>query len=739
MLRAGAPARRQLIAWRRRALEQQLLRVSFPGGAGAPSLVYLCALVALALAATLVFAIHSRPGVPQAILDSQRDLVSRIALSLGSAYGSSADRVARAVENYAGSEPAEADQLLAGIVDPGQPWSGAVVIDEGTRRPLAARGASVPVDAVPETVPERRTLPILTDDGPALILAVPLREGQRLLAYQPVLMRNLRLNPEARQGVFILTPDGRFYLMQGANPVAAESARAVLGDLATVRSSIARSLPIQGTTERRLVASAAPIGATGLVVASVIVAEVAAGVPMVQGLVLGLSLFVVAILSFVLMRRSLVVPLHNLLRKAKADACGETSGGRPRLHIREAYRIARALAVSSNAPPDRAGARPSALSGLAVATSIALAWSAIVAAAAIRSEHPPMPAQLLVDEESRAEAASAALGQALADGLAVVSRIVAAHPDPQRAAMADLLERELENTRRFRALYLADPTGAPVASAGRRPLRQTRPLPGESGVRLDATEGRLPVIYAYRLAANGHAIVGEFELDHLRRILRQVHGRARVVDAELRTILDSKGYLAFEELRGEGVRAAAVATLPGGTVGRADPSRGASTLIASSAMQSPPAVAHLEWSVVIARNVAALGLPGVIAQRWSLLMACAVAAIALLILAWHYFVFVRPLRRLTEAADVISGGDFTTPVTPQRHDEIGAIAVCLEICRQVRHTGSARFGGAVRLRGSEDDFTAVLPRVPAPADAGTARDASGRGAPRPTIKQPRGA
>jgi len=45
----------------------------------------------------------------------------------------------------------------------------------------------------------------------------------------------------------------------------------------------------------------------------------------------------------------------------------------------------------------------------------------------------------------------------------------------------------------------------------------------------------------------------------------------------------------------------------------------------------------------------------------------------------------------------------------------------------------------VRLRGSEDDFTAVLPRVPAPADAGTARDASGRGAPRPTIKQPRGA
>src|SRR5690606_6974753 len=108
----------------------------------------------------------------------------------------------------------------------------------------------------------------------------------------------------------------------------------------------------------------------------------------------------------------------------------------------------------------------------------------------------------------------------------------------------------------------------------------------------------------------------------------------------------------------------------------------------------------------------------------------------LLVLAWHYFVFVRPLRRLADTADVISGGDFATPVAPQRHDEIGAVAMCLEICRQVRHTGSVRFGGAVRLRGSEDDFTTVLPRVRVGDGARTALAAGGQGAAQPRIPRP---
>jgi hypothetical protein len=91
-------------------------------------------------------------------------------------------------------------------------------------------------------------------------------------------------------------------------------------------------------------------------------------------------------------------------------------------------------------------------------------------------------------------------------------------------------------------------------------------------------------------------------------------------------------------------------------------------------------------------------------------MAAAVVAILVVTLVWQYYIFVQPLRRLAAASDRIVGGDFDEPVTPQRHDDVGAVAMCLEICRQVRHAGSARFGGAVRLRGSAANFTAVLPR-----------------------------
>ena len=46
------------------------------------------------------------------------------------------------------------------------------------------------------------------------------------------------------------------------------------------------------------------------------------------------------------------------------------------------------------------------------------------------------------------------------------------------------------------------------------------------------------------------------------------------------------------------------------------------------------------------------------------------------------------------------------------HDEVGAVAMCLEICRQARVHGAERLAGAVRLRGGSADHTTVLSRVP---------------------------
>jgi hypothetical protein len=65
-------------------------------------------------------------------------------------------------------------------------------------------------------------------------------------------------------------------------------------------------------------------------------------------------------------------------------------------------------------------------------------------------------------------------------------------------------------------------------------------------------------------------------------------------------------------------------------------------------------------------------------------------------------------------------GSLDDPISPRRHDEIGAVAACLEICRQVATHGSARLAGAIRLRGDHHDFTAerdlgdaIAERVPA--------------------------
>jgi hypothetical protein len=50
-------------------------------------------------------------------------------------------------------------------------------------------------------------------------------------------------------------------------------------------------------------------------------------------------------------------------------------------------------------------------------------------------------------------------------------------------------------------------------------------------------------------------------------------------------------------------------------------------------------------------------------------------------------------------------------VTAERFDQIGALAMCLEVCRQAFTEGSERLAGAVRLRGAGNDYTVVMPRI----------------------------
>jgi HAMP domain-containing protein len=398
------------------------------------------------------------------------------------------------------------------------------------------------------------------------------------------------------------------------------------------------------------------------------------------------------------------------------DACGANTAKRRPLRFAEAHRIARALALTSGGtlPPCRGRWRPTVTQGLAAAAVLALIWPAVAVATTLRAPERSTPDQLVRDQESRAEAASSVLSNTLDNGLQAASRISQSVDPANPSSAQPLLKQELADNGRFRALYLMDPSGSVVSSAGREPLRKARPLPGETGIDLDQSVSRLPVVYAFRVGPNKLGVVGEFDIDYLLGKVRKVDGRARVADADMRTILDSEGFRAFQPLHGA-PREAATEALRGGTVGRAMTSEGTPALIAAAGLTTPKTVAPLKWSVVVEQDIAGLRLPEVFGQRLTLLVAGAAVGIVLLTNVWQYYVFTLPLRRLANAADKIGNGSYEEPIPPQRHDDVGAIAMCLEICRQVRHTGSARFGGVVRLH-TEDTCAAPSPNPEEPAD-----------------------
>lgn len=659
--------------------------------------------------AILGFAVSAQPGVLPAVVDSQRDVVTKLASSMQvEARGLATDLSRTMLDRGAASEA----DLLNRLVEEGSGFTGAAIVETASRRPLAAKGAALPIDLLPPVLDVDRTIAVTTPDGPMLVYSVALDDTRSVLAIQPVTMRNLRLNPDAGHGIHMITPDGKSSLMQGANAVDAVHLPAVFAGQAGSDSPQSREVVVKEWKDRRLVVSSAPVGETGLVVVSLLASEVSGGTSGTKGALLGLSLLVVALLSFVLMRMSLVRPVRALLDQAKADACGAMTRHRAPMRIREAHRIARALALTSGDqyPPDRRW-RPTVLQGLTVAVVIAMLWPVAATVLALQASDPAIPVQLVRDEESRAEEASNALGHLLDDGLTTVSRVSQGVTSKDLAQADRELDRELADEQRLRALYLIDRDGKKVAGAGRKPLRAVAPLPGEVGIHLDDTADRLPLVYAFNQRADGYAVVGEFDPDRLLGLVRRVDGRVRVVDAELRTILDSEGFQAFQPLQGELARSIAVEVLPGSTVGRSITEDGAPAMIAASGLTAPTTVAHLEWAVVLEQDVAGLRLPTMVERRWTLLLAGAVVGIALLTHVWQLYIFVRPLRRLSAFAERMSDGTVELPVPPQRHDDIGAIAMCLEICRQVRHTGSARFGGALRLRGAGADRTSVLARV----------------------------
>jgi hypothetical protein len=480
------------------------------------------------------------------------------------------------------------------------------------------------------------------------------------------------------------------------------------------------------------VVAAAPVGDLGVAVVSVARVPVGPSSPW-RGVVPGASLFVLAALVLLLLRAGLVRPVQRLQERAITFAAGSGVRPVPPLGIAEVRRISRALYVSAARTWGLSKPRIPRWPGVPAVVLVVVATVAVTGWAGalvvwFADGARELPAQIVDDTQNQVEGAAEAVDASLLRGLTQLTTLAAGDAEP--AALAPELAALSDRDSRYRSLYVTDPAGTPVQPAGRGPLRRPGPLPGDSGVTVDGTVDRMPVVYAYTALADGYGLVGEFDVRHLSGLLARVDGRLRMVDPQLRVVLDTGGYRAFEPLGREPLQEAAQAAQdrPGGPELRTVD--GTRSLVAGAPMAGRGPTGELGWVVVSERSLGDYRLPANDLRRVARLVALIALFVAVVpLFGWHYFVLLVPLRRLAADADRLVAGDSGTVISPCRPDEIGAVAVCLEVSRQGMRHGPARLGGAVRLRGTDTDQTMVMPQIG--AGGGGRQIDRGRHRPRP--------
>jgi HAMP domain-containing protein len=687
------------------------------------------ALVLLAAFATVLLGQAGNRPVPLAVVDSQEQLVDGVARSLRATAALERSELTALAE---ASQPSDGDQLLAAVNAGATDWLGTAVFNQSGGL-VAASGQLIPAAALPGTVDEPVTVPIRGPGGGVQLLTVlPLEGGQLLAAASALRPRQLRL-PAERGQTLLLAVSGEGLLHNQGTPLAPDDpvtplATSVAGD--TVSGQVASAVGSPGGAPLAPVVAAAPVGDLGISVVSVARVPVDPRSPW-QGVVPGASLLALAALVLLLLRAGLVRPVQRLQERAITFATGSVRPARL-LGIAEVRRISRALHMSAARTWGLTRPRIPRWPGLpavvvVVVAAVAVAGWAGALVVRFADGARDLPAQIVDDTQNQVEGAAEAVDASLLQGLTQLATLATGDPDP--AALAPELAALSDRDPRYRSLYVTDPAGVPVRPAVREPLRQPGPLPGDRGVTVDGTVSRVPVIYAYTALADGYGLVGEFDVRRLSGLLARVDGRLRVVDPQLRVVLDTGGYRAFERLDREPLPEAAQAARDRSAQPELRTVDGTRSLVAGAPVAGGGLTGELGWVVVSERSLGDYRLPANDLRRVAWLAALIALFVAVVpLFGWHYFVLLVPLRRLAADADRLVAGDSGTVISPCRPDEIGAVAVCLEVSRQGMRHGPARLGGAVRLRGTDTDQTMVMPLIDGgrhrPRPAATAR--SGR-------------
>jgi methyl-accepting chemotaxis protein len=709
-----------------RALTNQLPESGFPSGLRTPSTTLLLLLFLLTGLCVVLLDVRESGTISAAVAESQEQLVSGAGASIGaSASQGVADlRTATAI-------PAATPEELLTRVTQNRTWRGVAVLDAATRALVATRGEPVPVQALPATVTGTLVTPVVGADGALrIVVAEALPNARLVVAVRGAQLPDASIGGDPREALLLTTSAGQVLDSRGERPrqddkklnrlVELASAAAVDSGPASVTGPPVRGR--NGDAEQLTVAytpvsSSGLTGGLGLAVVSIVRVPVAEGGPGGTGVVPAVALGGVAVLGFLLVYLVLVRPTRRLRADALAVASGRLTVRVRRSATPEVRRIAAAFehcrSTLSRSPARTVARRRGMPAGLAVllAALAVLGWSTGVLLT-IGSRDVAVPGAVVTSVRNQTTAATEALRRSVNDGLADLVAVASLAAGKAPAEARPALERLVAGQSRYRSVYLVDQNGRATTVVGRTPLRADEPPPAEAGIRQQNASGPVPVLFAHApLPAGGQAVVGEFDLDHLGRLLGRAPGAARLVDSGLRTIAATDGFVAFAELGGDELRRSATDAGQGEPVARVQEGSGGRAVVASAALRGG-ASGKLGWTVVAEQPVAELALAGNELRRNGMVVALVGALLALLMFGWQYLILVRPLRRVAAAADEIVAGRHGSVIYPQHQDQIGTIASCLEICRQALTEGVGRLGAVRRPRGAATDVTELIPIVP---------------------------
>lgn len=699
--RSGAVAR----------LERRLPESRFPAGVTAPTIAVLVLLGLLTGMTAILVRVPAEPGPPAAAVEAQQ----RLTTATGNAIGNSATAFANDLRTLAAQDIA-IEQSLPRILGNHASWRGIAVLD-ANRAPVAAAGRPLQLTALPATITAPVLLPLAADGSLPVLAAIPMSAGRILVAAAE--LRPLGVDLDSRHGEILAfgTASGTVVLSRGAAPdsLSNESRTALNTALRQGAANQSGAIP---AGEGMLVAYApvtsgalaTPLGFGAAALFQVADEDV---LPTSSGLVAALALFAVSMLVAAVLLGSLVVPLRRL----RADALTVASGGLgTKVRTggpREVRRIAQALAWcqaslrAKEVPAKNGGRALPAVVAVTLAALLVLSWSVWVLLAFGRSD-ATVPEAVLRATRAQAEATAEGVQRSLNDAVADVGAAAALGDDP--AVLRPVLEAMIAGNPRYRSVYLAGADGVPVVRAGREPMRTTAPLPAEAGLRQDNTSGRLPVVYASApVPGKDSRLVAEVDIDHLITLLHRGTGEVRLVDDGWRTIADTHGYLAFEPLTEPALRTTTEKARDDATsaVGEVAGSRS----VVTAAPVAGGSAGKLGWKLVQHQRAGDLSLAGNDIRRGAQLVALLGIGTAALLFGWHYFVVVVPLRRIAGIAGRMTGHGRAEVIYPERADQIGTIASCLELCRQAVETGARRLGRDRRPRGAATDRTRRLQPV----------------------------